>query len=498
MRRKRLLHWFWILLLVIMHNIAAWAQQPPFIPPKDQVSYILYDLQQQKVLDGLNIDQPLQVASLVKIVTLTMAIKQLGADYRFKTQLTTNGYLEDGILRGNLILQGGFDPFLSSDDLANLLSTLNIKDVSGNFYYQSRQPIIESINPQQPVAASYNPAVDSLGIDFNRVWLQPNKPQFLQPDGQYGESPELFVITDHRQIPTPWVRVAWRNSGYHFHKFDPSKTLHRVPTIAESWDLPRSDEKLLQWLPIKQPAYHTAMILQTLAAHQGLILPEPQLIPASQEPSTSDANIIATHESISLAEIAPRILRYSNNIAVETIGFFLMSQSSNLVKSGCFEPGCIPGFVTHWLTQTYPQHNWQQAHIAQFSGLGHDNRLTTKQLVEFLDSLWQEPNVFSILQDGFITPPFLQPSYLSTHIQAKTGTLIGVSAIAGYLFLPNRNPLAFVIVLNNPEMTADLVNQTATRSPFSTPAQREWQQQTRQFQYKLLEFWAETLLLKYN
>jgi serine-type D-Ala-D-Ala carboxypeptidase/endopeptidase (penicillin-binding protein 4) len=60
-------------------------------------------------------------ASNMKILTLAAAAEHLGWDHRFPTTLETIGVIENGVLRGDLIVRGGGDPTISTRDKRNEL-----------------------------------------------------------------------------------------------------------------------------------------------------------------------------------------------------------------------------------------------------------------------------------------------------------------------------------------------------------------------------------------
>src|SRR6476646_11967921 len=64
-----------------------------------------------------NADKPFVPASVTKIVTAWLAIEVLGGDYRFETRF----YLDKDRV---LYVRGGGDPFLISEELAQLASDL--------------------------------------------------------------------------------------------------------------------------------------------------------------------------------------------------------------------------------------------------------------------------------------------------------------------------------------------------------------------------------------
>ena len=86
---------------------------------------------------------PLPAASLTKIATTLAALRAWGPTHQFVTLLEATGPIQDGVLRGDLIVQGGGDPFFVTEDalvLRQSLQELGLKRVtgkliiSGNFF----------------------------------------------------------------------------------------------------------------------------------------------------------------------------------------------------------------------------------------------------------------------------------------------------------------------------------------------------------------------------
>ncbi|HEY3417288.1 MAG TPA: D-alanyl-D-alanine carboxypeptidase, partial [Armatimonadota bacterium] len=67
-------------------------------------------------------------ASVTKLVTGVLTLEQLGKDFRFTTRVLANGEIHEGVLQGDLILQGGGDPVLVMDDLSAMAQTLAAGD----------------------------------------------------------------------------------------------------------------------------------------------------------------------------------------------------------------------------------------------------------------------------------------------------------------------------------------------------------------------------------
>ena len=67
-------------------------------------------LDRNQTLYSLNSRTLLIPASTLKIVTLAAAVEQLGWDFTFDTRLIATGPIKDGVLNGDLIVQGSGDP----------------------------------------------------------------------------------------------------------------------------------------------------------------------------------------------------------------------------------------------------------------------------------------------------------------------------------------------------------------------------------------------------
>ena len=78
---------------------------------------------------------PAPAASLTKVATSLAALQTWGADHQFETLITSTGTVQQGVLQGDLVIQGGGDPlFLWEDAIAigNALHQLGITRVSGS------------------------------------------------------------------------------------------------------------------------------------------------------------------------------------------------------------------------------------------------------------------------------------------------------------------------------------------------------------------------------
>ena len=119
-----------------------------------------------KELVAQNADQPFVPASVAKVVTAWLALEVLGGDYRFQTRFYLDG-------ERKLYVRGGGDPFLVSEELAELAAALVAAAGKQPFtgmvldarYYPSdiRIPGIEDTDE------AYDALNSALAVNFNTI-----------------------------------------------------------------------------------------------------------------------------------------------------------------------------------------------------------------------------------------------------------------------------------------------------------------------------------------
>src|SRR5918994_6125104 len=113
-----------------------------------------------------NADKPFVPASVAKIVTAWLGMEVLGADYRFKTRFYLGG---DRVL----YIRGGGDPFLISEELAPLASSLvaaiGQQPLSGIVLDASYYPSDLRIPGIEDTEEAYDALNSALAVNFNTI-----------------------------------------------------------------------------------------------------------------------------------------------------------------------------------------------------------------------------------------------------------------------------------------------------------------------------------------
>lgn len=93
---------------------------------------------------------PLPAASLTKVATSLVSLKAWGPNYQFVTQVGATGPVQNGVLQGDLIIQGVGDPLFIWEEaisLGNALNTIGINRVQGDLVVVGRFAMNYESNP---------------------------------------------------------------------------------------------------------------------------------------------------------------------------------------------------------------------------------------------------------------------------------------------------------------------------------------------------------------
>ncbi|MBS0396380.1 MAG: D-alanyl-D-alanine carboxypeptidase, partial [Proteobacteria bacterium] len=121
--RRRPLAAVLALLLACLAYAAPAATLPPRLEqvlhsqgvPPAAVSIVIRDASTGQSVLELNAREPRSPASTLKVLTTFAALDQLGPGYHWTTRAWASGRIQDGHLEGDLVLEGGGDPYLTAE-----------------------------------------------------------------------------------------------------------------------------------------------------------------------------------------------------------------------------------------------------------------------------------------------------------------------------------------------------------------------------------------------
>ncbi len=388
-----------------------------------QVGFVVSDATSGEVLAAVAPDLPLPPASVTKAVTALYAIEALGAGHQFVTRVLADAPVVDGVLRGNLILAGGGDPNLVTDQLATLaegLKAAGLRAVEGDFLVWDNALVnLDEIDPSQLDYLGYNPTVTGLNLNYNRVHFE-----WQRAGNAYTTAMDARSENHRPVVTTARMRIVDRTS--------PVFT-YRASEGVDEWTVARRalNNAGSRWLPVRFPALYAGEVFATFARSHGIVLKRPKEVPV-----LPTAQELARFASQPLGQMMRGMLRFSTNITAEAAGLCatsartgqkrgLRTSALGMARWAEVRAGIAPFFVDH-------------------SGLGDASRVSAGDMVQFLTASGVMPTLRPLMKR--IDMVNRDRKVIRDHpgqVLAKTGTLNFVSCLAGYLRTANGRDLAF-------------------------------------------------------
>ena len=425
------------------------------------VAFVVADARTGAVLEARDPGLMLPPASVAKAVTSLFALDRLGPGFRFVTRVLATGPVKGGIVQGDLVLAGGGDPTLQTDQLGDLVATMaarGIKGATGRFlYWDGALPRLAGIAKDQPEQVGYNAAISGLNLNFNRVYFEWKR----AADGwavTVDARGERFVP------PVGMVRVAV------VPREAPLFTYAGGP--VEEWTVAAGalGKGGSRWLPVRNPGAYTAEVFRTLARAQGIDLDAPQAVAVAPE-----GQEVGRIESAALPEVLRDMLKFSTNLTAECVG---------LSASGRASLAASAAVMTEWARGRFGI----KGTLVDHSGLGGASRVSAGDLVTMLGAAEREGlGLRPLLRDvGMKDDKGEVIKGSPVKVAAKSGTLNFVSCLAGYVSVPGGRDLMFAILSGDPARR-DAVPVALREEPDGGKA---WTKRARRLQGQLVRGWV--------
>ena len=394
-------------------------------------------------------------ASNMKIVTLAAAAETLGWDHRFKTTLETIGTIENGVLRGDLIIRGGGDPTINKrndratavfDEWAAALKAAGITRIAGNVVGDATRfhPIglgqgwswdyLEAGYAAPASALEFNENIATLSI---APGAKPGDDAPLQLAVGAGLGLVHHVVTGAPGTPT---RI----------------NLRRLPEggwLDVAGSIASDAQPVTRDVAVARPALYfahstlTALVARGLQV-QGLPKEEPVWLNTMVAPRTSI--VLAETSSPPLRDIATTMMKVSQNLYAETLLRAIGTVKSTEPASADAGLDAARAVFTNW---GIPANSYV---LADGSGLSRYDFVTADMIVRILERLHSDPRH----RDTFVAtlPIAGKDGTISTRMRAtraegnaiaKTGSIANVRALSGYVKTREGETLVFAIIGNN-------------------------------------------------
>ena len=431
-------------------------------------------------LVAFNPDKLFTPASTAKLFTVAAALLRLGPDFTYQTTVETAAPLDnDGRLPGDLVLVGRGDPNLSGrilpyqgrtersespakvfEELAEQVAQKGVRVVEGDLVVDDTYFVFQPYGQgwsMDDLQWWYGAPVSALAFNDNVVFIH------IQPGNSVGQPAQVRLepeqsryAVENRVVTVPRQREA---PGGATRTLERRFTIDRQPgsAVVRLWgEIPEGSAESGEALAMDDPPRAAGEALLQELTRRGVEVKgkvqvrrqypaEAANLREAPAPIPSAApTVLASRQSLPLAESLKVILKVSHNLHAEMLLRTLGRQRRNVgsVQAGLEEVG-----------EFLKEIGLEEGNVAlrDGSGLSRQSLVTPSAMVALLRYLYNSPQRglwMDLLPmagtDGSLTER-LRGRTTTGRVQAKTGTLTGVAALAGYA--PNRRNELFAFAL---------------------------------------------------
>ena len=384
-------------------------------------------------------------ASNAKLFTCTAAMLDLGKDFKYTTAFKLyKSLINNRTLNGNLYIKFTGDPSYTRDDLhQNLmqLMQLGIKSIRGNILLDNTNYSDSHYAPgisYDDLGLSYAAPVSSIILDGNLLHLD------IQGGNNVGSSAEILWGPQNRyfKIDNNIVTVAKSyneddNADISI-QMDNNNHIELTGTISTNY----KKEKVAA---IKNPFKYAGDVIEAELRKCNIRF-DKKIIAGKTPPNTDP---VVVNASDPLPVLIKHALKGSDNLYVDS---FLKTMGAQRNGIGTYKVGLrVLAETIGQLTNI----NFENLQLYDGSGLSRYNLVTPEQITDLLTAVYNNEELSGYIidalpvsgKDGTLKDR-MKSKKIKGHVKAKTGSMGGISALSGYIFIDRGSPVIFSIITN--------------------------------------------------
>ena len=426
-----------------------------------KVSIAIMDRMTGEVVYDYNGDTPIKPASNMKLITTAAALDVLGEDYRFKTSLYTSGKLSNGVLKGDVYLQGQGDPTLMEEDLrqfAQALREKGIQSIDGRIVGDDKwfdddllTPGIWANDESYYYAAPISALTTSPNTDYDSGTI------IIDVNGSTIGAAPLVKATPHLGDLEIVNQAQTVGAGQ-------SNTItiersYRTNQIVISGNLP-IDKTKREWVTMQHPTTHTLTMFQAVLEDAGIDYNKHKVFRAATPKS---AELVSVKESMPLKELLIPYMKLSNNgiadILVKTMG--KVEQNHGSTKAGLKVVERFGNSINLEMSNWSFEDGSGMSHANSVSGMAINDLLLKIQQEDWFDTYFNSLPV-AAHPDRMVGGTLrnrLKDQLTAGKVSAKTGSLTGVSTLSGYLEGNSGDQYIFSILIQDKSGTVSIIDE---------------------------------------
>lgn len=450
---------FTVLLVFLLPAVSAAAGFPALAHWQKQhvsVTALAVNLNSGKTLASLNAKQRLIPASLSKLFTASLALHQWGVNKSFTTRLKTNGRVNNGTLEGNLILEGGGDPGLVSQQLWPLIAQLKaagIRHISGDLIVDASLfgkldcITVDRCQSRHHSHNAYDANLSSAGINYGSWCLK------VTPADSAKENAEVATCP----VNYPRVAISADVATVHDKRALTFRrtTHHHQDRLQVRGQIGADQQPAYLYVSSGNVSRQAGLILAGQMALAGITLAGK--VRVTYQPTAGRE--LASVNGLPLDTLVKRMMRYSNNYMADTLTLDLALANQGILTNGLVGASeHLQNKAQEFLAPYQLDSGIVPAKLASGSGLTTQSRLSAKDIVTLLGATYQQTAIFPAFVSALTVPAYSPLGILrgpeadwQNRVMVKSGSLnepYTVYGIAGYARARSGDWIAFAILLN--------------------------------------------------
>lgn len=441
-----------VLLSLLLLSFQVLAELPPAVRralksagiPDTAVAVYVQPATGDAVTLSHNAEKSMNPASVMKLITTNAALELLTPTYRWKTEVYRNGPLVNGVLNGDLIIKGYGDPSFKSQDFSRLLlrlQQLGIKKIQGDLILD-KEYFDKNVDKQEvfddEVWRAYNAMPSAFLVNARSSSFRFEVVENALLINQEFELPEIKIINNMKLAENGCG--AWRNTM----KYDVKANENSAVVTFSGTFSPSCSEKYLELSLFNDEQYAFFSFKKIWKDLGG------SFIGRLKVAETPDAAVeLVEQYSDPLGYIVRDINKWSNNLMARQL---LLTIAAERVGA----PATVAKgdeAIQLWLRNKGLRFN--ELEVNNGSGLSRTASISAEHLGQTLVKAFSDvamPEFLASLpilaKDGTVIGR-LKDSPASGKAHLKTGSLNGVSAIAGYVLDAGGQRRVLVMFVNH-------------------------------------------------
>jgi D-alanyl-D-alanine carboxypeptidase/D-alanyl-D-alanine-endopeptidase (penicillin-binding protein 4) len=356
-----------------------------YIPASTKVGVLIYNPILRDTIYQLNHTQSMIPASNTKLFTTAAALSNLGGDFKISTKLLTDDLnLKDGIINGNLYIKGFGNSTFTQNDLEKMVGELKNKGIS-------------------------KVTGNVVGDDtyFDNVYMRDD---WIADETANVKLPPISALTIDRN-----------------RKFIQKRIRRRIRTTV---------------VAVENPPLNAALVLRSALVEAGI-----DVVKGAKTGETPENVRFLTESAIQMRELIKLVNKHSDNFLAEGLFKIIGAEASQEQGNAFYSTQAILDFI---------EDNGIYASgtaVVDGSGISRFDQITPGAIVGLLEVMYFDINNYNDFYnslsiagvDGTLRHR-MKGSAAENNFHGKTGSLSGVTSLAGYLKTKSNEDLIVSII----------------------------------------------------